>query len=62
MKLIITQYQSELNSLDQDILLLQSTNDLIKEHAQYTKRWQEVKDYITRITEDIIFKKQNVKR
>lgn len=59
MKLLINQYQSELISLDQDILMLQSTNNSIKDHAHYVKRWHEVKDYITKITKDIISKKQN---
>lgn len=59
MKLLITQYQSELNTLDQEILLLQSTNEYIKSHAQFAKRVQETKDYVTRITKDIIYKKHN---
>lgn len=38
---------------------LQSTSDNLKNHAQFTKKWQYVKDYITKINKDIIFKKQS---
>ncbi|XP_040194657.1 uncharacterized protein LOC120927803 [Rana temporaria] len=58
MKLLIVQYQAELASLDQDILILQSNSETIKIHAQYDKRCLEIKDFITRITKDIIHKKQ----
>lgn len=59
MKLLISHYQIELNSLDQEILLLQTSNENIRDHTLFTKRVQEIKDYITRITKDIIYKKQN---
>lgn len=59
MKLLISHYQIELKTLDQEILLLQTTNENIKDHALFSKRVQETKDYVTRITRDIIYKKQN---
>lgn len=57
--LLIIQYQSQLSTLDQDILLLQSNNESVKTHAQFNKWCQEIKDFVTRITKDIIYKKQN---
>lgn len=59
MKLLIGQYQLELSSLDQDILLLQSSNEIIKTHVQNDKRCQDIKEFITRITKDIIYIKKN---
>lgn len=32
---------------------------IYKTHPLYTKRWQDIKDFVTRITKDIIYKKQN---
>lgn len=58
-KLLISYYQDELGHLDEEIILFQTKNDSIKSHAQFNKKWQEVKDYITKINKDIIFKKQN---
>lgn len=59
MKLLILHYQTELNTLDQEIFLLQTSNEIIREHTLFSKRVQETKDYITKITKDIIYKKQN---
>lgn len=59
MKILVTQYQSELITLDQEIVTLQSSNENIKTHALYTKLWQDIKDFVTKITRDIIYKKQN---
>lgn len=59
MKLLILHYQTELNTLDQEILHLQTSNETIREHTLFSKRVQEIKEYITKITKDIIYKKQN---
>lgn len=58
-KLLVAHYQTELTSLDQDILSLQSSSDNLQNHAQFTRKWQDVKDYITKINKDIIFKRQS---
>ncbi|XP_040181497.1 uncharacterized protein LOC120944132 isoform X2 [Rana temporaria] len=58
MKLLVGHHQSELLSLEQDILLLQSNNEGIKGHTHYDKRCQDIKDFITKTTKDIIYKKQ----
>lgn len=58
MKLLISHYQMELNNLDQE-MLLQTSNENIRDHMLFSKRVQEIKDHITRITKDIIYQKQN---
>lgn len=58
-KLLISHYQDELGHLDEEIITFQTKNDNLKNHAQFNQKWQEVKDYITKINKDIIFKKQN---
>lgn len=56
---MVAHYQTELTNLDQEIIAFQAVSDTLKNHAQFNKKWQEVKDYITKINKEIIFKKQN---
>lgn len=58
-KLLISHHQAELALLDEEIITFQTKNDNLKSHTQFNHKWQEVREYITKINRDIIFKKQN---
>lgn len=56
-KILVTQYKSDLQSLDQELVALQTQYDSIRSHKLFDKKWQELKEYL-KLKKDIIAKKQ----
>lgn len=43
----------DLQSLDQELVSLQTQYESIKSHKQFEKKWQELKDYVSKLNKDI---------
>lgn len=43
-KILVTQYKSDLQALDQELVTLQTQYDYVKSHKLFEKKWQELKE------------------